>query len=163
MSKLSVVIPVYNEPSLTKLLSKLDDVEKKLSAIGMQSEFIFVDDGSDRKDSLNELIKYKEENNAVRIIRFARNFGSFHAIKAGFDLVSGDCFAMLAADLQDPPELLVEMAKKWQQGFKFVICVRGDRDDPLSTKMFAALYYKVIRQFAISDFLEGAIPPIPPI
>ena len=152
MAKLSVVIPVYNEPSLHKLLSKLDIVKKNLAGIGMQSEFIFVDDGSDSKDSLKELIKYKEKNNSVRIIRFARNFGSFHAIKAGFDLVTGDCFAMLAADLQDPPDLLVEMAKKWQNGAKFVICLRGERDDPLSTKLFASLYYKVIRRFAISNF-----------
>ncbi len=152
MPKLSVVIPIYNEPSLQKLLGKLDEVEGQLSTIGMDAEYIFVDDGSDSKDSLNELIAYKAKKKNVRIIRLARNFGSFHAIKAGFGLVSGDCFAMLAADLQDPPELIVDMAQKWQKGAKFVICVRGERDDPLSTRLFASLYYKIIRRFAIPDF-----------
>ncbi len=152
MPKLSVVIPIYNEPSLQKLLGKLDEIESQLSSIGMDAEYIFVDDGSDSKDSLNELIAYKAKKKNIRIIRLARNFGSFHAIKAGFGLVSGDCFAMLAADLQDPPELLVEMAQKWQKGAKFVICVRGERDDPLSTRLFASLYYKIIRRLAIPNF-----------
>ena len=152
MPKLSVVIPVYNEPSLAPLLERLEGVQKALKAEGVESEFIFVDDGSDTRESLNELIAYKGKRKDIRIVRLARNFGSFHAIKAGFGLVQGDCFAMLAADLQDPPELLVEMVKKWQAGSKFVICVRGDRDDPFSTRLFATLYYKIIRRFAIRDF-----------
>lgn len=152
MPTLSVVIPVYNEPSLQKLLAELDKVRGQLKELGLGLELIFVDDGSDTRDSLNELIAYKEQQSEVRILRLARNFGSFQAIKAGFGEVSGECFAMLAADLQDPPELLVEMAKRWQAGAKFVICVRGERDDPLSTRFFASLYYRVIRRFAIPTF-----------
>lgn len=152
MPKLSVVIPFYNEPSLAPLLSELDSVEKKLGASGFDLELIFVDDGSESRAGLDELLKYKEEREQVKVIRLARNFGAFHAIKTGFSFVSGDCFATLSADLQDPPTLLIEMAGKWQSGSKFVICVRGQRDDPLSTRAFASLYYTLIRLTAIRSF-----------
>jgi dolichol-phosphate mannosyltransferase len=152
MPKLSVVIPFYNEPSLTPLLAELDAVEKTLSAMGFDLKLVFVDDGSESRASLEELLAYKDGRDQIKVIRLARNFGAFHAIKTGFSFVSGDCFATLSADLQDPPSLLVEMAEKWQAGSKFVICVRGERDDPLSTRAFASLYYKLIRLTAISDF-----------
>jgi dolichol-phosphate mannosyltransferase len=152
MPKLSVVIPFYNEPSLAPLLAELDIVGKKLGDLGFELETIFVDDGSESRTSLNELLEYKERNKQAKVIRLARNFGSFHAIKTGFSFVSGDCFATLSADLQDPPSLLVEMAEKWQSGSKFVICVRGEREDPFSTRAFAALYYTLIRATAIRDF-----------
>lgn len=152
MPKLSVVIPVYNEPSLASLLAKLTEVESLLKQIGIESEFIFVDDGSDSRETFEELISFKGNRENVRVARLARNFGAFHAIKTGFRFVNGDCFATLSADLQDPPELLVEMAKKWLAGTKFVICVRAGREDPLSTQLFAALYYRLIRLIAIGDF-----------
>jgi len=152
MPKLSVVIPFYNEPSLAPLLAELDLVESKLSDLGFELESIFVDDGSESRASLNELLEHKKENENLKVIRLARNFGAFHAIKTGFTFVSGDCFATLSADLQDPPSLLVEMAEKWQSGSKFVICVRAEREDPLGTRAFASLYYTLIRATAIRDF-----------
>ena len=152
MQNLSVVIPVYNEPGLQRLLTELDLVREQLKAIDLGLELIFVDDGSDTREGLNELIAYKGERTDVHVLRLARNFGSFQAIKAGFAEVSGDCFSMLAADLQDPPHLLIEMAEKWQAGAKFVICVRGERDDPFSTRFFASLYYRIIRRLAVPSF-----------
>jgi dolichol-phosphate mannosyltransferase len=152
MKTVSVVIPIYNEPSLERLLSELDSVREQLGELSLGLELIFVDDGSDSRQSLEQLVAYKKEHKRVRILRLARNFGSFQAIKAGFGEVTGDCFAMLAADLQDPPKLIVDMARKWQAGAKFVICVRGERDDPVTTRFFAALYYRMIRRFAIADF-----------
>jgi len=152
MPKLSVVIPFYNEPSLAPLLAELDSVEKKLKTRGIELELLFVDDGSDSKTSLEELLKYKGAREQIKVIRLARNFGAFHAIKTGFDFVSGDGFATLSADLQDPPSLLVEMAEKWLAGCKFVICVRGEREDPLSTRAFASIYYKLIRLTSIRNF-----------
>lgn len=152
MPKLSVVIPFYNEPSLAPLLAELEVVEKKLSASGFKLEMVFVDDGSDTRKALDELLEYKGKREQIKVIRLARNFGAFHAIKTGFGFVSGDCFATLSADLQDPPRLLVDMAEKWKNGSKFVICVRGEREDPLSTRAFASLYYTLIRLTAMRSF-----------
>lgn len=152
MPKLSVVIPIYNEPSLAPLFAELDKVAKKLGASKIDLELIFVDDGSENRSGLDELLDYKAGREEVKVIRLARNFGAFHAIKTGFGFVSGDCFATLSADLQDPPSLLLEMAEKWQSGSKFVICVRGEREDPLSKRAFASLYYKLIRLMAIGSY-----------
>lgn len=152
MPTLSVVIPFYNEPSLAPLLARLGEVQKGLKKAGLDTEFIFVDDGSESRAGVEELIAWKKKHKATQIVRLARNFGAFHAIKTGFGFVRGDCFATLSADLQDPPELLLEMAGKWQAGARFVICVRGGREDPASTRFFAWLYYRLVRLMAIRDF-----------
>lgn len=152
MPKLSIVVPFYNEPSLEPLFERLASLEASLKDKGFDSEMIFVDDGSDSAICWEEVRAFKGKRNTVKAIRLARNFGSFHAMKTGFAHASGDCFAPMSADLQDPPEMLVEMAEKWQAGSKFVIAVRRGRDDALSTRLFAALYYKLIRAVAIRDF-----------
>jgi glycosyltransferase involved in cell wall biosynthesis len=153
--KLSVVVPVYfNASSLLHLHRELLSVEQALIALGVSLELIFVDDGS-RDDSFEKLLQIKEADNDVRIIKLTRNFGSVHAIKAGFKFVSGDCFTVLAADLQDPPELLVEMVKRWLGGSKFVICERASRVDPLSSRIYSKVYYKMLRLMVIKDFPKG--------
>lgn len=153
--KLSIVIPVYfNEASLDDLYSQLFDVKQKLFPIGVEVEIIFVDDGS-QDGSFEKLMRIQNANGCVRVIKLTRNFGSVHAIKAGFRFVTGDCFAVLAADLQDPPILLVEMVKRWMGGSKFVICERMSRDDPLITKFFSKIYYKLLQLLVMKDFPEG--------
>lgn len=155
MKKLSVVIPVYfNAPSLRELHSALIDLKQRLLPLGVALELIFVDDGS-QDDSFEKLLEIKEVDNTVKLIKLTRNFGSMHAIKAGFKFVSGDCFAVLAADLQDPPDLLLEMVKRWLSGSKFVICERVSREDPLSSKIFSSLYYKMLRLMVMKDFPKG--------
>lgn len=156
MKKLSVVIPVYyNEGSLPGLLEELSQVENELqSSRGIELELIFVDDGSG-DNSFAELMKIKEQRPATKVIKLARNFGAIHAVKTGLQYVTGDCFTMLAADLQDPPELLLTMADKWLAGSKFVICVRESRQDPLFTKMFARIYYSILRLAVTKDYPSG--------
>ncbi len=156
MKKLSVVIPVYyNEGSLPGLLAELTRVENELqSSRGIELEIIFVDDGSG-DNSFAELMKIKEQRPATKVIKLARNFGAIHAVKTGLQYVTGDCFTMLAADLQDPPELLLTMADKWLAGSKFVICVRESRQDPLLSKMFARIYYSILRLAVTQDYPSG--------
>jgi len=155
MKKLSIVIPVYfNAPSLFELHASLIDLEKKLLSIDIELELIFVDDGS-QDDSLQKLLEIKNIDDRVKVIKHTRNFGSMHAIKTGFRFVSGDCFTLLAADLQDPPELVFEMAKRWLAGSKFVICERESRDDPFTSRMYSKIYYKLLRLMVIKDFPEG--------
>lgn len=156
MKKLSVVIPVYyNEGSLPGLFVELMKVEAQLqSSRDIELEIIFVDDGSG-DDSFAELLNIKEQRPTTKIIKLARNFGAIHAVKTGLQYVTGDCFTMLAADLQDPPELLLSMADKWLAGSKFVICVRESRQDPLLSKMFARMYYSILRLAVTSDYPSG--------
>ena len=155
MPKVSVIVPVYyNAPSLPPLFAKLQAVEASLEQRGLELELIFVDDGSG-DDSFSELLKIKAQRPATRLIKLSRNFGAIRACKTGAQFVSGDCFAFLAADLQDPPELIVEMAGRWQAGAKYVLCVRHERHDPLLSKLWAKLYYRLLRLFVIRDFPEG--------
>jgi len=150
MKIISVVVPVYfNEPSIPILFERLQVVGRELAKRNLGLQLIFVDDGSG-DNSLAELLKIKKQDQAVKVIKLTRNFGSIHAIKTGFQYVTGDGFMVLAADLQDPPELILEMADAWVNGEKFVICERADRDDPPLTKLFAAIYYKVVI-FAVDE------------
>lgn len=155
MKKLSVVMPVYyNEHSLPPFFSEITKIETILRGKGMGLELIFVDDGSG-DNSWGELQKIKKQREETRIIKLARNFGAVHASKTGLQFVTGDCFAVLAADLQDPPGLLSAMVDHWLAGRKFVICVRAARHDPLIVRICAALYYKLIRLMVARDFPTG--------
>ena len=69
--------------------------------------------------------------------------------------MTGHCFAVLAADLQDPPELIVEAARRWSAGAKFVICERESRDDPLSSKVLSAIYYRMLRLLVVPNYPKG--------
>ena len=145
MKTVSVVIPVYyNEGSLPPLFAELLQVERKLLEKQIQLELIFVDDGSG-DGSWQQLLKIKEQREATRLIKLTRNFGAIHACKTGVSFVTGDCFTILAADLQDPPELIYAMIDKWLAGAKYVLCARQGRDDPLGSKIFSYLYYRLVR------------------
>jgi dolichol-phosphate mannosyltransferase len=155
MSKLSVIVPVYyNEHSLAPLFAELQRVEEELKKNGVELELIFVDDGSGDK-SLQELFKIKEQRENTRIIKLTRNFGAVHASKTGFQFATGDCFTILAADLQDPPRLIPDMVAQWQAGAKYVVCARTDRDDPVASKLFAYMYYRLLRLFVVRDYPSG--------
>jgi glycosyltransferase involved in cell wall biosynthesis len=151
----SVVVPVYyNEGSLGPLLDELLEVEARLQEREMRLELIFVDDGSGDR-SFDELMKIKRRREATKIIKLTRNFGAIHATKTGFRFVTGDCFMNLAADLQDPPDLILRVIEKWQQGSKFVLAVRSHRTDSFSTKLFARIYYLLLRLFVVKDYPSG--------
>ncbi|MBO0700204.1 MAG: glycosyltransferase family 2 protein, partial [Zavarzinella sp.] len=153
--KLSVVVPVYfNEGSLPRLFHELQDVERRLRDLGLELELIFVDDGSGDQ-SYAELVKIKAQRPATRVVKLSRNFGAVHASKTGLQFVSGDCFLILAADLQDPPALIVEMVRRWQAGAKFVTCVRETRSDPPLTTLFAKAYYRVLRAVVVPEYPDG--------
>jgi dolichol-phosphate mannosyltransferase len=155
MKKVSVVIPVYyNEESLPLLFTEILAVEQKLLEKKMQLELIFVDDGSG-DGSLQELLKIKQQRQNVKVVKHTRNFGAVRASKTGLQFVTGDCFLFLAADLQDPPELILQMVEKWQAGTKYVIGARSERGDPIMTKIFAYLYYKLVRLFVVEDYPAG--------
>lgn len=153
--KLSVVVPVYfNEGSLPHLFRELQDVERLLRADGFELELIFVDDGSG-DGSFGELVKIKAARPATRLVKLSRNFGAVHASKTGLQFVTGDCFLILAADLQDPPALILDMVREWRGGAKFVTCVRRKRSDPPLTTLFARAYYRLLRAMVVPTYPDG--------
>ena len=153
--KISIIVPVYfNADSLPILFKRLEDVECQLRLINMDLELIFVDDGSE-DSSLEQLLLIKKIRPETKVIKLTRNFGAVHASKCGFQFVTGDCFMILAADLQDPPELILQMVKKWIAGSKFTICERISRDDPVVSKVFAKAFYWLIHRLVIRDYPDG--------
>ena len=152
---LSVIIPVYyNADSLPILFDRLHVVEQALLQrhnVGLQ--LIFVNDGSG-DGSQAALVEIKRQRPEAIIVRLSRNFGAVHASRTGFKFVTGDAFLILAADLQDPPELLLEMVPRWLDGSKFVIAVRASRDDPLLTRMYSWLYYRLLRRLVLPGYPE---------
>ena len=155
MKTLSIVVPVYyNEQSLPLLFDELRSVEQELLQRDIAMELIFVDDGSG-DCSLLELLKIKQQRPSTKVIKLTRNFGAIHASKTGFRHVTGDCFMILAADLQDPPDLILTVADRWLGGSKYVVCARENREDSLGTRLYASIYYRLLRLFIIKDYPEG--------
>ncbi|MDU0203702.1 glycosyltransferase family 2 protein [Paenibacillus sp. PFR10] len=151
--KFSIVIPVYyNELNIPNTIPRLQNLQDLLPHFEL--EFIFVDDGS-RDKSFELLLEHKKNDSRIKIIKLSKNFGSMSAIQAGLSLASGDCIGIIAADLQDPPELFVEMIGKWKQGKKIVMATRSDREESFSQKMFSNSYYYLMEKFALKDYPSG--------
>jgi dolichol-phosphate mannosyltransferase len=140
---LSLVIPIYNEEeTLPELHSRLTSF---LASIGETWEVVFVNDGSkDRSaDMLRELAA---EVPQYRVITFGRNFGHQIAITAGMDYAQGDAVVVMDADLQDPPEVVVDMIAKWREGFDVVYGVRSKRlGETFFKKITAKIFYRLLR------------------
>jgi glycosyltransferase involved in cell wall biosynthesis len=152
---LSVVVPVYfNEGSLPRLFSELGRIEERLRERDVGLELIFVDDGS-KDRSLARLLEFKQARPATKVVKLTRNFGAVHCSKTGFKFVTGDAFMIVAADLQDPPNLIIEMVDRWLAGARFVICERIARDDPFISKLYSRIYYKLLRLLVMRDYPEG--------
>ncbi len=152
---LSIVVPVFwNEASLPHLFAELQMIEVELGRRDYRLELIMVDDGSGDR-SLVEMLKIKEQRPATKVVKLTRNFGAVHAAKIGFGFVTGDCFMVLAADLQDPPELILQMLKEREAGTKFILCTRIAREDPIITRVFSAVYYWLLRLFVVPGYPRG--------
>ena len=151
--KFSIVVPVYQEElSLPSTIPRLLSLRDKISC---ELELVFVDDGS-KDHSLEILLKYQmlyPKN--ILVVKLTRNFGAFAAVQAGFMKATGDCVGVIMADLQDPPELFMEMIKNWEKGIKAVFAVRRERHDPKLSNFFSNSYYSIFRRFAIPGYPKG--------
>lgn len=149
-SLLSVVTPAYNEAeNLPLLYERLCQV---LDGLDIDWEWIVVDDHS--PDSTFPVVAdIARQDRRVRAIRFARNYGSHTGIVCGLDHAGGDCVVVLAADLQDPPEVIPELLEKWRDGAQVVWAVRARREGERATSVgFSRLYYFLMRRvFGIKD------------
>lgn len=148
MKKVSVVIPMYYEEAVVE--ECYNRVEKVLKNIkNYEYEIIFVNDGSkDKTLEILEQISKKDSN--VKIISFSRNFGHQAAVTAGIKYVTGDAIVIIDADLQDPPELIPEMLKLWEQGNEVIYGKRKTRRGESKFKLLTAkMFYKTLN--ALSD------------
>jgi glycosyltransferase involved in cell wall biosynthesis len=146
----SVVVPVYfNEASLPDLLRRLQAVAESLKPIEM--EFVFVDDGSG-DTSFRVLVGLSVTDNRLKVLRLSRNFGSNAAILAGLTYATGDAVAVIAADLQDPPELIPKMVHAWQEGAEVVLGARSTRADPWLSKGLASIFNRLFKQVVFRDW-----------
>lgn len=136
----SVVIPVFNEEKNILPLGKL-----LLSALKDHPyEIIFVDDGS-TDNTASEVKKIAKKNTSVKLVSFYRNFGHQMALSAGYQIAQGDCVISLDADLQDPPDVISSMIKKWQNGALVVYAKRKEREvDGAFKKTTARFFYKLM-------------------
>jgi len=140
---ISIIFPAYNEQGNLELLYR-----RLISSISFlhqeEFEFIFVDDCSTDKTA-SILKNLHQKDNRIKVIRFARNCGGHAAISAGLGYARGDCAIALAADLQDPPEIITNLFKEWQGGAKIVWAAREKRQgESLSVRLFSRMYYWLI-------------------
>ena len=154
MKKISILIPCYNEeqslPMLYPELVKLMD-----SQSAYEWEVLFINDGS-LDGTLDLLRKYHSQDERVNYVSFTRNFGKEAAMLAGFDYVAGDCMVIIDADLQDPPELIPEMIKWWEQGYEDVYARRKSRGrESWLRKRLSMMFYRMLQQSSRFEVLKN--------
>lgn len=143
----SVVAPVYNESgSLMEFYRRASSV---LQSTGESWELILIDDGS--QDGSTEIIRQlAQDDEHVRPVIFARNFGHQIAVTAGLDYSRGQAVTIIDSDLQDPPEVILDLIAKWREGYEVVFAVRAEREGETAFKLWtASLFYRVI--YKITD------------
>jgi dolichol-phosphate mannosyltransferase len=150
MSKklISIVVPFYFEEYLinefyNRMKKVLDSISDKYFY-----EIVCVDDGS-QDNTYNLLLDIQKQDKNVKILKFSRNFGHQLAITAGMDYASGDLAIIIDSDLQDPPEVILEMLKKWEEGYKVVYGVRKKRKGESIFKLITAkIFYRLIEKMS---------------
>jgi polyisoprenyl-phosphate glycosyltransferase len=145
MKSITVLIPAYNEePVLPALYERLTDLAGTLSNYSL--EFLFVNDGS-RDKTLDIIKKYAKNDDRISYVNLSRNFGKETAMIAGIDHVHSDALVIIDADLQDPPELIPDMVKLWEDGYDDIYARRSKRLGESWFKKFSSrMFYKVLQK-----------------
>ena len=145
----SIVAPVFNEEET------LPEFHRRLSAglaqLDGEAEMVLVFDGSrDRSPEIGRQLRAQDPR--IKIVDFARNFGHQIAITAGMDYAEGDAVIIIDSDLQDPPEVILDLVAKWKEGFEVVYAQRRKRAGETFFKLFtASVFYRLIRRLASID------------
>ncbi|MGN1351987.1 MAG: glycosyltransferase [Clostridia bacterium] len=143
MKKISVVIPMYYEEEVAN--ECYNRMKKNLNELSQYDyEIIFVNDGS--KDKTLEILQdIAKQDKKVKIVSFSRNFGHQAAVTAGLKYITGDCGIIIDADMQDPPEVIKDMIKLWEEGNEVIYAKRKKREGETAFKLFTAtMFYKVL-------------------
>ena len=156
MKKLSIVVPCYNEQeTIYPFLEETQKVEQKLKN-HLVFDYIFVNDGS-KDETLNVLRDVASRFPNVHYLSFSRNFGKEAGLLAGLEAADGDLITVMDADLQDPPELLINMYQKILEGYDVVGTRRADRKgEPVIRSFFSKMFYKIINAVSDTEMVDGA-------
>lgn len=145
----SLVIPVWNEEAVLPVL--YERIVQVLDSTGERWETIFVNDGS-RDRTLPMLLELNGRDQRIKVLNFSRNFGHQIAITAGCDYADGDAVIVMDADMQDPPEVILQMIARWREGYDVVYAVRTKREGESWFKLWtASVFYRTIRSLADID------------
>jgi glycosyltransferase involved in cell wall biosynthesis len=155
MPKISVVVPVYqDELSIRANFFTLKTALDSASPL-FDYEIILINDGSTDNSLLILEQLHAEYPQIVGVVNLVRNFGQVAAVIAGLARVSGDCAVIISSDLQDPPELIVEMFNRWRHGAETVLAIRESRDDPWYNKLASRMFYRLMRRYALASLPSG--------
>lgn len=160
MNKISLIVPCFNEEANIKpfynTIYKLFTGEGNSDLADSDFELLFVNDGS-KDNTLAQIRALHEKDSRVKCVSFSRNFGKEAALFAGIRNVTGDCAVLLDADLQHPPFVLVEMYKKWKEGYEVVEGVKSDRGkEGLFHKLFTKVFYGMISKAVGMDMKNSS-------
>ncbi|MDR1828055.1 MAG: glycosyltransferase family 2 protein [Methylobacteriaceae bacterium] len=140
MRRISFVVPVFNEEeSIPVFLKTMEETLAPLTG-AYTFDYVFVNDGS-RDKTLEVLVEAKKQYPAISIVDFSRNFGKEAALTAGIDNSKGDAVIPMDVDLQDPPEVVPKLIKKWEEGYEVVLARRADRSSDSRAKRLTALWF----------------------
>lgn len=151
MKTLDIIVPVFNEEScINETIKRLENVRENLNS-ELDVNFVFVNDGS-KDETANIITTYGQNNKYVKLINFSRNFGHQIAVTAGLDNTNADYVAIIDADLQDPPELIIDMYNKTKEGYDIVYGKRLKRENETAFKKFTAFaFYRVLNYMCDID------------
>lgn len=144
----SIIIPVYNEEKNIKIL--YERLTKVLKPLKKNYELIFVNDGSS-DSTLFRLTEFHKNDYVVKIVNFSRNFGHQMAVSAGLKFAKGELVAVIDADLQDPPELLIKFFNKAREGYDVIYAIRKKRKESFFMRIAYATYYRFLKTIADID------------
>ncbi len=146
---ISIVIPCYNEEAVVPILR--ERITEFMKVLPCPAEIILVNDGS-ADQTINLLWKWAETDQRIKVIGFARNFGHQPAVTAGMDVAEGDAVVIIDADLQDPLEVILEMLKKYCDGYDIVYGQREERTGESTFKLLTAwFFYRIMRKLVHKD------------
>lgn len=151
---ISIIIPMKNESEGVLIL--FDKLMPIINQLPLNHEIIVVNDGS--VDNTLELLLHQQKNiSHLKVVDLSRNFGKEAALYAGFAYAAGDCAVSIDADLQDPPELILEMVQQWFLGYEVVTAVRESRKtDPFIKRKTAGIFYKFINKISETKLTPNA-------
>lgn len=156
LKKLSIIVPCYNEEETIRPFLEATKIVEQEMAQDLVFDYIFVNDGS-KDNTLEVLRQVSDEFSNVHYLSFSRNFGKEAALLAGLENAQGDFVTVMDADLQDPPEMLVEMYNLIQNGYDVVGTRRVDRTgEPIIRSFFANMFYKIINAVSDTEMVDGA-------
>jgi glycosyltransferase involved in cell wall biosynthesis len=146
---LSIVVPVYNEGAVVEEFYAR--TARVLDGLEVRWEIVAVNDGSG-DDTLERLVALHRRDERVKVLDLSRNFGKEIALTAGLDHAGGDAVVPMDADLQDPPEVIPELVRRWRQGYDVVYATRQERlGESWLRRWTAGLFYRVLRRMARVD------------